>query len=104
MAFAKTYEVDHTGVVVTYWNIAEICVTEQKNTVVFQGFKDEQARIDGKKALTTQKIEYFGSDRPITREVLMAGNALAACYAKAAAPVASTDLHTNRFFVGATPA
>ena len=100
MGLLKTIEHENTGVMVTYWHVASIHVTKEYNAFIFYGFTSKAARDAGKKEFTTITLDYFGLDRPLTKETLILGDNLTLVYNKVVEEVPATNMLTSRFFVG----
>lgn len=68
MALLKDIEVKNTGVVASYWKIAELHINWHLKTatVVLWGFKDQQSRENGKAPLDQRIFEFDSSSFPFT--------------------------------------
>lgn len=88
MALIKSLELGRSGVFAEYWRITNVDVDFLSNTtrLVLSGYKDLQARIDGKCPVMTKLFVWRGSSNPITRDALLDGTIFTKVYDKLKEP------------------
>ena len=68
MAIEKNLEVKESGVFVEYWKITQLNINWHKKNayMVIEGFKDKEARDDGKLPLISKSWSFTVNDFPFT--------------------------------------
>jgi len=70
MALLKELEVKNTGIIASYWKIAETHINWNTKSAVITlfGFVDEQARRDEKQPIDVKQIQFNSNNVPFTYE------------------------------------
>lgn len=103
MALGKQIPFDNTGVTLAYWRITHFETNALSNTtkVIVSGYLSKEARDDGKRPLKHYNFIWPGAENPITKEIVLAGQAYQACYTKIKSETAKLGLSNPVVFTDA---